>query len=94
MTKEMKKATTKMIDIYSDPAHAWGKVERTELIELGIADKISACSYMSFAFAYLEEDCDLGHYMLAMAVKGIKVELREHHTDRQSKIRSYNPYHY
>ena len=33
------------ITVYSDVGHAWGKVKRDVLVNLGIADKISRYSY-------------------------------------------------
>jgi len=45
--KEKGKPTIKetKYDIYSDPAHAWMKVELSELKRLGIADKVTPYSY-------------------------------------------------
>ncbi len=50
---------------FSDPGHGWLRVPRSELIELGVMDKISACSYQTDdgQFVFLEEDCDLGVYV-------------------------------
>jgi hypothetical protein len=56
----------------SDPAHGWLEVRVSELEELGIADKISAYSYIDRAggtgnhLAYLEEDCDLAVFAKAI----------------------------
>jgi hypothetical protein len=41
-----------------DAGHEWLAVKKNELVELGIADKISAYSYEKGATAYLEGDCD------------------------------------
>lgn len=43
-----------------DPGHGWLEVPAAELVELAIAHKVSAYSYLSRdgATAYLEEDCD------------------------------------
>ncbi len=50
---------------YEDPGHGWLEVRKSELVELGIADKISHYSYeccnhfnTKFDLAFLEEDCD------------------------------------
>lgn len=42
------------------PGHGWLKVETGQIYELGVADKISRCSFFSECgrYAYLEEDCD------------------------------------
>ena len=56
----------------SDPAHGWLEVPVKELEQLGIANKISACSYIDRAggagnhLAYLEEDCDLAIFAKAI----------------------------
>jgi hypothetical protein len=49
----------------SDPGHGWLRVPMAELVEMGIADKISQYSYISAnrRFAYLEEDCDLSVFI-------------------------------
>jgi len=83
---------TKTITVYADPGHAWAKVSKKELIKLGIADDISSCSYENGDFAFLEEDCDLEKYILALRAKGVAYKFKENHTNRQSRIRNY--YHY
>ena len=87
----------KSITIYTDPSHGWAKVTLKQLIRLNIADKISTYSYIrrnrsGAGFAYLEEDCDLSTYIKALDDKGIKYMFKTLHTDKSSKIRSYNRY--
>ena len=79
---------------YEDPGHGWVKVSLFLLRKLNIADKITSCSYQRGDYVYLEEDCDFSTFYDAMsrADKAIKIESR--HTDKQSKIRSYEPYQY
>ena len=77
---------------YADPGHAWLKVPRIELHKLGIADKISHCSYQKGLFVYLEEDCDAPKFIKAKEATGCQVAPVELHTDRSSKIRSYDSY--
>jgi hypothetical protein len=77
---------------FTDPGHGWVKVPRNLLEKFGIADKISRYSYSRGDSVYLEEDCDLGHLYTVMALSGTKIELVTRHTNRQSKIRSYNSY--
>jgi len=50
----------------SDPGHGWLRVPVKELVEMGIADKISNYSYKSHdnRFAYLEEDCDFSTFIM------------------------------
>lgn len=56
----------KNLTIYSDAGHAWLKVKKTELLALGIADKITAYSYQFKEWAYLEEDADLSTFVDAI----------------------------
>ena len=83
---------TMTLNYYQDPGHGWVKIPIKTLDKLGIADKISHYSYMRDKFAYLEEDCDLGLLFKTCDAKGIKIVLRDHHTNKQSKIRSYQNY--
>lgn len=79
-------------DFYEDPGHGWLKVSLAELKSLGIENRISAYSYRQGDWAYLEEDCDAGIYIEVMKKFGKEVLLNEHHTNQQSRIRSYNSY--
>jgi len=78
--------------VYNDPAHAWAKVNRTVIDELGIAYKITGYSYQRGTCVYLEEDCDLGVFIAAMKQRGYAVVLAHKHTNRRSRIRSYDSY--
>ena len=84
--------------MYSDSGHAWLKVSKKMLIELGIANKISSYSYQRGSYAYLEEDCDFPLFAKALKTanetEGFCLELIEHHTDKPSKIRNYDSYYY
>ncbi len=79
-------------DFYSDPSHGWLKVPIAELKRLGIANKISRCSYMRGKFAYLEEDADATLFVNTKKARGEPVKFREHIGDKSSKIRSYHDY--
>lgn len=81
-------------NIYADPGHAWCKVSRSLLVKLDIADKVSCYSYQRGDSVYLEEDCDLGLLIGALKAKGKTVEFKELHTNKSSKIRSYDSYFY
>jgi hypothetical protein len=81
------------LNYYQDPGHGWVKVKLQTLLDLGIHDKITRYSYVRNDHAYLEEDCDLGLLFKTCDAKGIKIVLRDHHTNKQSKIRSYQSYH-
>jgi hypothetical protein len=52
-----------------DAGHEWLAVKKKELIELGIADKISYFSYEKGGTAYLEGDCDAEHFFVAYKAK-------------------------
>ena len=83
---------TLTLTAYADPGHAWVKVKRSLLQTLGIADKVSRCSYQRGQFVYLEEDCDLSLFMAAAKAQGLEIRFKEHHTNKQSKIRNYDRY--
>lgn len=53
-----------------DPGHGWLRVPRSELAILGIAEEISTCSYVNGRYVYLEQDADLGTYMVARLEQG------------------------
>ena len=84
----------KSITIYTDPSHGWAKVNLKELSRLNIIDKISTYSYIhkNGINAYLEEDCDLSTYLKALDAKGIQYKFNTLHTNKSSKVRSYNRY--
>lgn len=56
-----------MYKFISDPGHGWLEVSMSELLALGIANKISGYSYVTrdHSRAYLEEDCDLSTFAAA-----------------------------
>ena len=80
------------IKVFADPGHAWARFPKARLVKLGIADKISCYSYQNGTNAFLEEDCDLSVLITALKEKGYEIKFNESHTNRQSKIRSYNTY--
>jgi len=80
------------LNFYCDPGHGWVKIPIKTLAHLKIADKISGYSYMRKDYAYLEEDSDLSKLYAAAAEAGIEIRLKEYHTNKTSKIRSYDRY--
>ncbi len=80
------------VTVYSDPGHAWAKVKKDVLTNLGIADKVSSYSYQRGDYAFLEEDCDLSLLMQALRDHGTTLRFIEKHTDNQSRIRNYERY--
>lgn len=83
----------KVFHFYADPGHGWMAVKKQQLVELGIAEKITTFSYQHGDTAYLEEDCDLDLFFEAFIKKtGEKPVLKQHHGNRRSKIRNYDSY--
>lgn len=94
---------TKTYTYFTDPGHGWLRVKKSELQELGIANKISPYSYMRGNHAYLEEDCDMAKFMQAKgwlqengrAIEGFWTSGIIKHQNcrmRDSAIRSYARY--
>lgn len=83
---------TKKYNVYTDPGHGWVKVKFSEILKLGIQDKITPFSYTRGEYCYLEEDCDLTTFMEALKSVNIQPYWVGHHTNKQSKIRSYSKY--
>lgn len=92
--KEPNMSKTFTITVYSDVGHAWGKVKRDVLVNLGIADKITRYSYQRGDYAYLEEDCDLTTLCMALNERDTRVKFVEKRSNKDSKIRSYERYEY
>ncbi|NDH66864.1 MAG: hypothetical protein EBY22_02945 [Gammaproteobacteria bacterium] len=80
------------LQFFTDPGHGWIKVKKTDLVKLGIADKISPYSYMRTDFAYLEEDCDASLYLGALKQRGIEFQLLNLPSSGNSRVRSYQRY--
>ena len=84
----------KTFHFYTDPGHGWLAVKKQFLETLGIAAQITPYSYQHGDTAYLEEDCDMTVFLQALKKTGIEVEITIHHTDQDSRIRSYASYRY
>ena len=82
----MKKTITKTF--YSDPGHAWLKVD------IGLERSITAHSYRRGSSVFLEEDQDATAFIKRHQQKYPNYQLKfdDRHTDLRSKIRSYSPY--
>jgi hypothetical protein len=74
----------------SDPGHGWLRVPHSDLDALGIRDKITMFSYYNDRFAYLEEDCDLSTYMIALREAGVKINIAHSTSNSPSHIRRMN----
>jgi hypothetical protein len=81
-----------IFDVYEDPGHAWCKVHRSLIENLGIAGDISSYSYQRGEYVYLEEDRDLPMFATTLRTTGATVKFREHFTNKSCKIRSYDRY--
>lgn len=82
---------------FTDPRYGWLKVPIEELKALGIADKISDCSYIKGAHAYLEEDYDMPIFLVEKFGKDVlyddyKDQLISVRPNKTSRIRSYEAY--
>jgi len=80
------------LNFYADPGHGWARVSMGLLHGLKIAEDISSYSYRRNDYAYLEEDCDFSRLVIAAKAADIDIKLRHFHTNKQSKIRSYQSY--
>lgn len=75
---------------HSDAGHGWLAVKTRELVELGIADKITAFSYTKGKSSYLEEDVDMALYINTQRDRGVTVEVRQgKRWDKKSPIRAF-----
>jgi hypothetical protein len=78
---------------YSDPGHGWIAVKYQEIIDLGIADKITSFSYKKGKTIYLEEDQDASTYIKAYKEHyGEEVNFIRKNTNKNSPIRNYEPF--
>lgn len=78
---------------HSDAGHGWLAVKTRELVELGIADKITAFSYTKGKSSYLEEDVDMALYVNTQQDRGVTVEVRQgKRWDKKSPIRAFPAY--
>lgn len=83
----------KVYKVYSDPGHGWMGVKLSDLVTLGLTQKISHYSYIKGQTAYLEEDSDVTKFCNAFKVKfGFFPAIEVHHSDKNSPIRSYDRY--
>lgn len=77
---------------HCDPGHGWLAVKRSELVFLGILEKITPYSYMKGDTVYLEEDLDAATFMQAYQKKfGKELNYRSSHLER-TPIRYYSQF--
>jgi len=77
---------------HSDSGHGWLAIKRDVLVELGILEKISHCSYQSKSgkTVYLEEDADASLLINECKKKGYEFTLIKGKYYERSPIRNYN----
>ena len=56
-----------------DPGHGWLRVPLIDVAALGIAEEITACSFIDNDYAFLEEDCDYGTFMNACQAQNVPI---------------------
>lgn len=82
--------TTHKFDFYADPGHGWLKVTQKHLNLIGM--KVSDFTRYSFVKGdalYLEEDCDAHNFLRTWKSHFGEPIIKSHHTNRSSRIRSY-----
>jgi hypothetical protein len=83
----------KTYKFHSDAGHGWLAVKVKELEELGIAAKVSKCSYIKGSTVYLEEDYDAGLFMNTYKAKhGEAPRFKELQSVDDSPIRGYDSF--
>lgn len=81
---------TKMM--HSDGGHGWLAVKTKELVELGIADKITSYSFYKGKTTYLEEDQDATTYVKAQEALGNTVQIKEGKNWETCPVRYFKRY--
>lgn len=56
--------------LFDNSHHGWLQVPISELVELDILEEMSPFSYRDKEFAYLEEDMDMGTFIMERQAKG------------------------
>ena len=73
----------------TDAGHGWLSVPIQDVMDAGIADQISSCSYISRTRVYLEEDCDAALFLKAANIDGLSIKSTY---SECSKVRTYAAY--
>jgi hypothetical protein len=89
-TDHSKVANKLVFNFHSDSSHGWLAVKNELVRELGLAGKISECSYIKGKTSYLEEDRDASLFVKAFETKfGIKPVIKSLNSRDRSLIRSF-----
>ena len=77
---------------HTDPGHGWFAVRKSEIRDLGLADRITGFSYVRGDTVYLEEDGDASTFFQAYEDRfGVKPAYRESYRE-YTPIRNYQSY--
>ena len=72
----------------SDPGHGWLRVPLADIAALGIETDISEYSFIDGRFAYLEEDCDYGRFVVACNAQNIPLpEIQDRYVELFDRFR-------
>jgi hypothetical protein len=75
-----------------DPGHGWLEVPVSELRRVNVHKDITQYSYRKGKTAYLEEDCDMPAYLLALKARGEPRPVLEDVYEEDTPIREYPSY--
>ena len=82
----------KTFTFYSDPGHAWLCVPREMVVQLGVINTISHCSYQRNENVYLEKHYDAPKFRKALEASGKEFKYREVSASKESRIRRYDSF--
>jgi hypothetical protein len=82
----------KTFTFYEDPGHGWLEVDKADLKDLGVTDKVSGYSYVKGTSVYLEEDSDMWVFMDAFKSKYGDYPQRVTVYQETTPIRRYREY--
>ena len=82
---------TLSFNYYQDPGHGWVEVDKQMLVDLGINELISDCSYVNDNKVYLEEDCDADLFLKELVANEKEFKLIDVYQE-VTPIRNYDRY--
>ena len=74
-------------EFIESPGHVWLKVPLAEIVQLGIAKRITSYSYMDREFVYLEEDIDAGVFIRARI--GVPTDYQQCSAEDDAKAKEF-----
>jgi hypothetical protein len=86
----------KTYTFHQDAGHGWLEVDRQDLVDLNIIDKITSFSYQKGNKVFLEEDCDYSTFWDALnmsADKDFKLQLEDKLYKGDAPMRSMDSFH-